>query len=39
MDVHEYEELSNFTTRQIKANEQCFNALLYGHRRVFNNDI
>ena len=30
MDVNEHEELSNFTPRYIKANEQCFNALLWS---------
>ena len=29
MDVNEHEELSKFTPRQIKANEQCFNAVLH----------
>jgi len=29
MDVNEHKELSNFPPRQIKVNEQCFNAVLH----------
>jgi hypothetical protein len=29
MDVNEHKELSNFTPRKNKANEQCVNAVLH----------
>ena len=29
MDVNEHAELSNYTSREIKAKEQCFNAVLH----------
>jgi len=29
MLVNEHEELSNYTSRQIKPKEQCFNAVLH----------